>query len=92
MLPHQVSQGVGVVKAGVAGGCNDLCQVVGRQAEVGDILKGAVCVLDVHPVVLQHPLEGPLHPSLERAFGTCEADGHADIAQTMRQAAGDLHE
>ena len=50
---YQVSQGVGVVKAGVAGGSDDLRQVVGRQAEVGHLLKAAVLVLQVHPVVLQ---------------------------------------
>ena len=50
--PHQVCKGIGVVKAGVAGWCDHVREVVGGQGEVGNLLKAAVCVLDVHPVVL----------------------------------------
>ena len=49
---HQVCKRVGVVEAGVAGGCDDISQVVGRQAEVGHLLKVTVLVLEVHTIVL----------------------------------------
>ena len=89
-LPHQVSQGVGVVKAGVTGGCNDLCQVIGRQAEVGNILKGAVCVLDMHPVVLQHQPGGSAACKPRGLLAVTRQNDHADAAQMMRQATGNL--
>ena len=50
--PYQVSKGIGVVKAGVAGGRYHVCQVVGRQAEVGYMLKVTVTVLQMNPIVL----------------------------------------
>lgn len=50
----QVCEGVGVVKAGVAGGGDDISEVVGGQAKIGDVLEASVQVLDVHPVVLQN--------------------------------------
>ena len=48
----QVCEGVGVVKAGVAGRGNDISEVIGRQAKIGYVLEASVQVLDVHPVVL----------------------------------------
>ena len=49
---HQVCEGVWIVEAGVARGRNDVIQFVGWEAEVWHILKAAVRMLDVHPVVL----------------------------------------
>ncbi len=43
-------EGVGVVEARVAAGRNDVGEVIGRQAEVGYVLKVPVRVLDVHCV------------------------------------------
>lgn len=50
---NQVGKGIGVVKAGVAGGCNDISQVIGWQAEVGHMLKVAISMLQMHSIVLQ---------------------------------------
>lgn len=50
--PYQVSKGIGVVKAGVAGGRYHVCQVVGWQAEVGHMFKVTVSVLQMNPIVL----------------------------------------
>jgi hypothetical protein len=58
-VPHQISERIGVVETGVAGGRDDIVQVIGGQAEVGDVLKAAISVLDVHSVVLSTP-ERPL--------------------------------
>ena len=49
----QVGQGIGVVKAGVAGGRDDISQVIGWQAEVGHMLKVAISMLQMHSIVLQ---------------------------------------
>ena len=68
--PHHVGEAVGVVEAGVTGGRDDIRELVGRQAEVGHVLKAPVRVLDVHAVVLQQqfrPLD--MHPSC-KAHGT----------------------
>jgi hypothetical protein len=49
---HQVGQGIGVIKAAVAAGRDDVIQLLGGEAEVGDGFIAAVGVLDVDPVVL----------------------------------------
>ena len=52
-VAYQICKGVGIVEAGVAGGSNDVCQIVGRKAEVRNVLKAAIQVLYMHPVILQ---------------------------------------
>jgi hypothetical protein len=53
---HEVCECIGVVEAAVAAGCNDVIQVIGWQAEVGDDLVVTVQVLYVDLVVL-HELQ-----------------------------------
>jgi len=69
---HNVSQGVGVVKAAVAGGRDDVVEVVGGQAEVGLALKRAVCVLDLD-----------LLGGSERGMAACDAP--CDEARSLAQ-------
>lgn len=70
MLPYQVCKGVGVVEAGVAGGRDNIVQLVGWQAEVGHIFEAAVRVLDVYPVILQaQPSMSKYQDALWSKFG-----------------------
>lgn len=48
----EVREGVGIIEAAVAAVCDDIVEVVGGEAEVRDVLKVAIGVLDVDTVVL----------------------------------------
>ena len=72
--PHQVCKGIGVVKAGVAGWRDHIREVIGGQGEVGDLLEAAICVLDVHPVVLQCQDNAVRAACLARSRERCHQD------------------
>ena len=52
-VSHQVSQAIDIVETGIAGRSDDIVQVIAGQAEVWDLLKAAIHVLQVHSIVLQ---------------------------------------
>lgn len=85
---YQICQGIGVVKAGVAGWCYDICQIIGRKTEVWYMLKMAICVFEVHPVVLQPKASSHANTFVQFAQDQPRSSNFAHDLQSLQALTG----